>query len=66
MKKLCTKLLANYWADEKGLVTVEWVGITGVALIAAILISAAILDSADGFAGAVIGQLDSAAKSVSE
>jgi len=65
MKRMITKALASYWADEKGLVTVEWIGITAVVVVAAIVISAAILNSAGGFAGAVVGQLDSATSSVS-
>ena len=65
MKTIFAKLIARYWADEKGLVTVEWVGITAVVVVAAIMISASILQSADGFAGAVIGQLDASTASVS-
>ena len=47
MKTVFAKLMAHYLADEKGLVTVEWVGIAGVVTVAAILISAAVLESAD-------------------
>ena len=64
MRKFFIKALASYWADEKGLVTVEWVGITAVVMLAAIMISAAIMNSADGFAGAVIGQLDTATQKI--
>ena len=47
MKNLFAKLMANYLADEKGLVTIEWVGIAAVVVVAGILISAGIMGAAD-------------------
>ena len=64
MKKLIYKALASYWSNKDGLVTIEWVGISAVVVVAAILITAAIMESVDGFAGAVISNIDSAATSI--
>ena len=64
MKNLICKALASFWAREEGLVTIEWVGISAVVVVAAIVITAAIMQSVGSFAGTVVTNIDTAAVSI--
>ena len=43
MKKLMYKTMAAFYANKDGLVTIEWVGIAAVVVVAGIVISGAIM-----------------------
>ncbi len=55
MKKLM-KSFAHYIRKEEGLVTIEWVGIAAVVVLAAIVISAGIMQGATDLGTDVISQ----------
>lgn len=57
-------MLQRYRSDEQGAMTMEWVGMTAVIFIAAVLITAFVMRSADGLGGAVAGQMDNAAAQI--
>lgn len=56
--------LAHYKTKEEGLVTIEWVGIAAVVVLAAIVITSGIMNSASGLGTAVIGNIDTAAEEI--
>lgn len=49
---------------EDGLATIEWVGLAAVAFVAAVGISAILMEGADGLGGAVAGQMDATADDI--
>ena len=53
--------MKKYISCESGVVTLEWVGISAVVLVAAFAITTMILSGADGLGGAVTSQMDNAA-----
>lgn len=53
MKHLFAKTMAAYLSDEEGLVTIEWVGIAAVVVVAGILITSFIMGGADALSGDV-------------
>lgn len=62
--KAILKKLRNFLSDQSGSATLEWTGISAVVFIAAVLITAFILQSADGLGNAVAGQMDDAAAQI--
>jgi Flp pilus assembly pilin Flp len=65
MIKLSQKLLAAFVADEKGLVTIEWVGIAAVVVVAGIVITTFIMQGASDLGGDIGGTLDNVGSDVS-
>jgi Flp pilus assembly pilin Flp len=53
------KSMKKFLKNEDGLVTIEWVGIAAVMVLAAIAITAAVMGSADDTGRAVDAKLDS-------
>ena len=51
MNKIIAKVMASYLSNEEGLVTIEWVGIAAVVVVAGILISSYIMGAADNLSG---------------
>ena len=66
MKNIFAKLMASYLSDEKGLVTIEWVGIAAVVVVAGIVITSAIMTSTDSLGGDVAGALDGVGEQVGQ
>ena len=58
------KMKRSYFASDQGLVTIEWVSIAAIVLLAAIGISAMLLQGADGLGGAVADRMAEAADDV--
>jgi Flp pilus assembly pilin Flp len=56
-------VLANFFKNEKGLVTIEWVGIAAVVVLGAVLITKGIMGSASGLAGQVMTNIDTSCTS---
>ena len=51
----------NFIKSEDGLVTIEWVGIAAIVFLAALGISALLLQGADGLGGSVANRMAAAA-----
>ena len=51
------KMKRSFLANDEGLVTIEWVAITAVAFLAAVGISAILMQGADGLGGAVANRM---------
>ncbi len=56
--------LVRYLKNEKGLVTIEWVGISAVVVLAAVIITSAVMHSASLLGGAVITNIDTSCTNV--
>lgn len=56
--------MKKFLKNEDGLVTIEWVGIAAVMVLAAIAITAAVMGSADNTGSAVDGKLEAVATAV--
>lgn len=54
-------LIKRYIKNEDGLVTIEWVGIAAVVVVAGLVISGLVMNAADGVGGQVDTTLDSVA-----
>jgi Flp pilus assembly pilin Flp len=58
------KSLVRFRREERGLVTIEWVAVGAVALLAAVAISALVLNGADRLGGAVANNMRDAADTI--
>lgn len=56
--------LSLFMRDERGLVTIEWVAIAAIALLAAVAISGLVLNGADRLGGAVANNMSDAADTI--
>lgn len=56
--------LNRFFSDQKGVVTVEWVAIAGIAFLAAVVITGTMMAGADNLGGAVAGQMNAAADDI--
>jgi len=63
MKNLIDAFI-KYLKKEKGLVTIEWAGIAAVVVLAAIIITAAIMHSVSDLGSAIIDNIDTATADV--
>lgn len=59
------KKIAAFFADERGVVAIEWVSIAAVAFVAAVAIAGALLTGANNLGNAVAGQMNATATQVS-
>jgi Flp pilus assembly pilin Flp len=60
------KSMKKFLKNEDGLVTIEWVGIAAVMVLAAIAITAAVMGSADDTGAAVDAKLGAVAEAVED
>ncbi len=56
--------ITGFISKQDGVVTIEWVGIAGIAFLAAVVIAGTLLSGANNLGGAVSGQMDAAADDI--
>ena len=64
MGKFMKNVMAKYLNNEKGLVSIEWVGISAVVILAAVLISSGVMSGSSRLAGQVITNIDTSCTSI--